>query len=141
MGLDRAMNISVSAIEAEQKRMEVISSNIANINTTRSEDGGPYRRLEAVFNETPYSFDEALSRAEQKLSGGVDVSVVEDSTPFKKVYNPSHPDSDKEGFVLLPNVELAKEMVDLVGSSKVHEANITAYNASKKMKQDALSIQ
>lgn len=145
MSLDNAMNISVSAIEAERKRMEVISSNIANINTTRSMDGGPYRRKIAVLGERPLSFYEELALADEKLikrEGGVGVmEIVEDKTPFQKVYNPSHPDADKDGMVRMPNINLSKEMVDMIESSKMYETNITAYNIAKKMAQDTLQIQ
>ena len=143
MGLDNALSISASAIEAERTRMEIISSNIANINTTRSIDGGPYRRREAVFAEKILSFDEELGLAENKLYGGGGVKVqdiVEDKTSFQKVYNPSHPDADKNGFVQMPNVKLSKEMVDMVEASNMYSANITAYNVAKKMAQDTLQI-
>ena len=141
--LNRAMDISVTAINAERKHMELISSNIANVNTTRSIDGGPYRRRIPIYEEEPVSFEKVLNRAEAKLSGGgVKISdVVEDQSPFQRVYNPSHPDADKYGFVNLPNVDLSKEMVDMVYTSKLYEANITAYNATKKMMQDTLQIQ
>ena len=141
--LNRAMDISVSAINAERKHMEIISSNIANVNTTRSIDGGPYRRRVPIYEEEAVSFDKELSRAEARLSGGgVKISdVIEDQSPFQRVYKPSHPDADAQGFVNLPNVDLSKEMVDMVYTSKLYEANITAYNATKKMMQDTLQIQ
>jgi flagellar basal-body rod protein FlgC len=143
MGLNEALNISVSGVNAERSHMELISSNIANINTTRSITGGSYRRKVAVFSETPLSFDEELTYAEKKiLSGGVEVAeIVEDKSPFNRVYNPSHPDADAQGFVNMPNIDLSKEMVDMVSSSKLYEANITAYNVTKKMMQDTLQIQ
>ena len=142
MSMDNSLSISTSAIQAERLRMELISSNIANINTTRSIDGGPYRRREAIFAEQSLSFDEELGLAQDKMnSGGVKISdIVEDKTPFPKVYNPSHPDADKDGFVEMPNVSLSKEMVDMVESSRMYEANITAYNVTKKMVQDTLQI-
>jgi flagellar basal-body rod protein FlgC len=142
MGLDQALDISVSAIYANRTHMEVISSNLANINTTRTVQGGPYRRKIPVFSEKPLEFSEALNAAESKLSGGIEVSeIVDDPTPFQKVFNPGHPDADSQGFVSLPNVSMAKEMVDMVYVSKVYEANITAYNATKKMEQETLQIQ
>ena len=137
MALDKALEISVSAIKSERERMEIISSNIANVNTTRSIDGGPYKRKIAVLEENPLTFNEELKR-----SGGVRVSdIVDDKTPLQKVYNPSHPDADKDGFVEMPNVNLAKEMVDMVEASRMFEANVTAYNIGKKMVQDTLQIQ
>jgi len=142
MGLDQALDISVSAINANRIHMEIISSNLANINTTRTLQGGPYRRKVPVFTEKPLEFSEALTSAERKLSGGIEVSeIVDDATPLQKVFNPGHPDADREGFVLLPNVSMAKEMVDMVYVSKVYEANITAYNATKKMEQEILQLQ
>ncbi len=143
MGLDNALAISVSGVTAERTHMELISSNIANISTTRSLSGGPYRRKEAVFSEKALSFDQELSAAERKMqSGGVEVQdVVEDKSAFNKVYNPSHPDADAQGFVKTPNVDMSKEMVDMVYASKLYEANITTYNATKKMMQDTLQIQ
>lgn len=141
--LDRALDISVSALNAERLRMELISSNIANVSTTRSLSGGPYRRKVAVFGESQLSFDDQLSAAQKKLEGGgVELlDIMEDNAPFQKVYNPSHPDADKEGYVSLPNVNLATEMVDMVSSSKMYEANVTAFNSTKKMMQDTLQIQ
>jgi flagellar basal-body rod protein FlgC len=142
MGLDQALDISISAVNANRIHMEIISSNLANINTTRTLLGGPYRRKIPVFSEKPLEFSQALTAAEKNLSGGIEVSeIVEDQTPLQKVFNPGHPDADSEGFVSLPNVSMAKEMVDMVYVQKVYEANITAYNATKKMEQDTLSIQ
>jgi flagellar basal-body rod protein FlgC len=142
MGLDQALEISLSGINANRIHMEMISSNIANINTTRTEQGGPYRRKVPVFGEKPVEFSDALSAAEKKISGGIEVKeIVDDPTPCTKVFNPGHPDADSNGFVLMPNVSMAKEMVDMVYVQKLYEANITAYSATKKMAQDTLSIQ
>ena len=142
MGLNRAMNISVSGIEAQRITMELIASNLANINTTRTIYGGPYRKRIPVMSEKSLSFAEELTKAEHKLyGGGVEVAdVVEDSAPFPKVYKPGHPDADAQGFVSLPNVNLSEEMVDLVYVSRLYEANITAFNATKKMMQDTLQL-
>lgn len=145
MGLIRAMDISVSGINAQRLTMELIASNIANINTTRTVYGGPYRRRIPVLAEKSVSFADELSRAERSLAmgeGGVEVlDVVEDSAPFQKVYKPGHPDADPQGFVSLPNVDLSEEMVNMVYTQRLHEANITAFNATKKMMQDTLQIQ
>ncbi len=145
MSLDQALEISVSGIEAERRAMELISSNIANISTTRTIYGGPYRRKIAVMQEKPLSFDQVLARAEAKVNGaagGVEVAdVVEDMSPFQKVYKPGHPDADEQGFVQMPNVNLSDEMVDMIYVSKLYEANINAYNATKKMVTDTLTIQ
>ncbi len=145
MSINRAMDISVSGILAEKTHMELIASNMANINATRTQDGGVYKRKVAVYSETPLSFESQLSRAQSKLAGkagGVSVKVVDDlASPMQKVYNPGHPDADVNGYVSLPNVSLATEMTDLIYSSKLYEANITVFNAAKKMGQDALQIQ
>jgi len=144
VGLNNALEISVSGIIAERDHMELISSNIANINTTRTMMGGAYRRKLAVYSEKPLSFAEELALAQQKksLGGGVEINnVVDDRSPFHKVYNPSHPDADAQGFVNMPNVDLSKEMVDMVEANNLYGANITAYNATKKMMQDTLQIQ
>lgn len=144
MGLNRAMDISISGIEAQRLTMELIASNLANISTTRTIYGEPYRRRIAVLSEKPISFAEELSRADRKLAGGGGVEVldvVQDTSPFQKVYKPGHPDADSQGFVSLPNVNLSTEMVDLMYTSRLYEANITAFNASKKMMQDTLQLQ
>lgn len=143
MGLNRAMEINISGIEAQRVAMELIASNLANINTTRTIYGGPYRRRVPLFSETTLSFADTLAGAEQKLyGGGVQVvDVVEDQAPFQKVYKPGHPDADAQGFVSLPNVNLSTEMVDLMYTQRLHEANITAFNTAKKMMQDTLQIQ
>lgn len=145
MGLIRAMDISVSGINAQRLTMELIASNIANINTTRTVYGGPYRRRIPVLAEKSVSFADELSRAERSLTmgeGGVEVlDVVEDAAPFQKVYKPGHPDADPQGFLSLPNVNLSEEMVNMIYTQRLHEANITAFNATKKMMQDTLQIQ
>lgn len=142
MGLDQAMQISVDGINASRIHMEIISSNLANINTTRTSLGGPYKRKIPVYAEKPIEFSEVLSSAQQKISGGIEVvDIAEDATPLQKVFNPGHPDADKDGYVSMPNVSMSKEMVDMVYVSKIYEANITAYNATKRMAQETLQIQ
>ncbi|MDD5382854.1 MAG: flagellar basal body rod protein FlgC [Candidatus Margulisbacteria bacterium] len=145
MGLNEAMSISMSGLDAQRLTMELIASNLANINTTRTITGGPYRRRIAVLSEKPIiSFSEELSRAEAKIvgkSGGVEVlDVVEDLTPFPKVFKPGHPDADEQGMVSLPNVNYSAEMVDLIEVQRMYEANITAFNATTKMMQDTLQL-
>jgi len=139
-------DISASALTAQRLRMDVISSNIANAESTRASyvDGKfvPYRRKEVVFAPAVSSFRNML---EDKLnaagSQGVQVtSIREDSTPFKQVYNPTHPDADENGMVYMPNVDLLKEMVDMISASRSYEANVTALNASKAMFMKSLEI-
>ena len=145
MGLNSAIDISTSAISAERMHMELITSNLANINTTRAVGGGTYKRKIAVYSEVPLDFEKELRKAGQKLesgAGGVVMKAADDnSASFQKVYNPGHPDADAEGYVFLPNVSLAQEMADLVYTSKLYEANITVYNATKKMGSDTLQLQ
>ncbi|MBN2258984.1 MAG: flagellar basal body rod protein FlgC [Clostridiales bacterium] len=137
MKLFSSLNISASGLSAEQVRMDTISSNIANVNTTRTEDGGPYIRKVAVFKE---KLDKAMTSAGSRLAG-VEVSeIVDDTTPLKKVYDPNHPDADEEGYVLMPNVDILNEMADLIVATRSYEANVTALNASKSMYLKALEI-
>ncbi|MEA3423139.1 MAG: flagellar basal body rod protein FlgC [Bacillota bacterium] len=135
MKLFSSISISATGLSAERLRMDTISSNIANVNTTRTEDGGPYKRKVAVFKE---NLDSAINN--NKL-GGVEVAeIVDDTTPLKKVYDPNHPDADEEGFVLMPNVNILNEMADLIVATRSYEANVTALNASKSMFLKALEI-
>jgi flagellar basal-body rod protein FlgC len=139
-------NISASALTAQRLRMDVISSNIANAETTRAGyvDGRfvPYRRKEVVFAPVAGRFQSLL---DQKLNAvgaqGVQaVAIQEDPTPFKQVYNPSSPDADENGMVLMPNVDVLKEMVDMISATRSYEANVTALNASKSMFMKSLEI-
>jgi flagellar basal-body rod protein FlgC len=126
MGLFDALNISASGMSAERLRMDVIAENLANANTTRGANGQPYQRQEVILQERAPSFGEVL--------GGVMVTgIVPDGTPGRRVYDPGHPDADKEGYVTLPNVNPVSEMVDLITSSRGYEANVTAMNAAKQM--------
>ena len=149
MSIFSSFNSSASALTAERFRMDVISSNIANAQTTRAtmnEDGEfePYRRKMVHLQPDGASFKSFLNRAstnQQRHSAGVKVSgVVEDREPFKPIYNPNHPDADEDGYVQMPNVDPLKEMVDLMGATRSYEANITALNANKTMLMKALEI-
>ncbi|NLB78877.1 MAG: flagellar basal body rod protein FlgC [Clostridiaceae bacterium] len=146
MGLFDSFNVSAAALTAQRLRMDVISQNIANVNTTRTEDGTPYRRKTVVFQEkeSDISFSQYLSeqsRSRFLTGGGVRVTeIAEDPTPFKEVYDPSHPDADENGIVRMPNVEIVSEMVNMISATRAYEANITALNASKSMASKALEI-
>lgn len=137
MGMFDAINISSSALHAERVRMDVISQNIANANTTRTENGTPYRRKIVVFEERKQSFGDLLNQKLSSLqdsSGGVRVkAIIEDMSPFKKVYDPTHPDADKNGYVNYPNVDIVTEMVNMIEASRAYEANVTALNITKSM--------
>ncbi|MNI46782.1 Flagellar basal-body rod protein FlgC [compost metagenome] len=148
MNFGSSFGISASALTAQRLRMDVISSNIANAETTRASvvDGKavPYKRkLVVLGTEQNNSFSNILN---SKLNGsngteGVKVqSIIEDSSPLKPVYNPSHPDADADGYVYMPNVDLTKEMVDMLSASRSYEANVTMLNASKAMVSKALEI-
>ena len=144
MKLFSSFNISSSGLTAERTRMDVISKNIANANTTRTSGGTPYRRQMTVFKEkesTPFSSYLSGYSKQQLNKEGVKISaVVEDKTPFKRVYDPGHPDADNEGYVSMPNVDVVKEMVDMITATRAYEANVTALNSSKSMAMKALEI-
>ena len=138
-----SLNISGSGLTAQKLRMDVISQNIANSQVTRTENGTPYRRKMVVLSSINGggSFRDALDKATNVKTSGVQVrSVVEDQSPLVPVYNPTHPDADAEGYIMLPNVNTAQEMIDMLGASRAYEANVTAFNATKAMVLKALEI-
>jgi flagellar basal-body rod protein FlgC len=126
MGMFDAFAISGSGMTAERLRMDVIASNLANADSTQGANGQPYRRRMVVLQAGSQSFDQVLSGV--KVAG-----IVEDQSPLRRVYDPSHPDADAQGYVTLPNVNPVTEMVDLITSSRGYEANVTAMNAAKQM--------
>lgn len=135
------MRISASGLSAERLRMDTISSNIANANTTRTEEGGPYRRKIAVFQERLKTEMDKQSRNINKIGLGVRaVGIVEDDSELQRVFDPNHPDADEEGYVLMPNVNILNEMVDMIAATRAYEANVTSMNASKSMLLKALEI-
>lgn len=145
MSIFKSMNVSASGLTAERLRMDIISKNIANVNTTRTLAGTPYRRQMAVFQEqgSGNDFETMLAKAKGSMTigNGVEVSeIVEDQSDFKRVYNPGHPDADDEGYVLMPNVDVVSEMVNLMTASRSYEANVTALNSAKSMAMKALEI-
>ncbi len=130
-----AFEISHSGLRAQRIRLDVIANNIANINTTRTPQGGPFRRQMALFSANP------LEPAPISDGRGVEVSqIVPDMSPFKTVYDPGHPDADANGYVLMPNVDVAVEMVDLISATRSYEANIASINATKQILRKALEI-
>lgn len=157
MSMFTAFNISATGMTAQQLRTDVISENIANVNTTRTADGTPYVRKAVVFTEKTLTTDTAITGARSngssfasvlksacngRLGDGVKVSsVYEDtSTDMNMVYDPSHPDADENGYVTYPNVNVVQEMTDLIDASRSYEANVSAFNASKSMATKGLSI-
>ena len=144
MGLFQSFNISASGMTAERFRTDIIAQNIANVNTTRTEDGEPYRRKIVTFSEknvTPFSQFYSTSR-NASVGNGVKVSSVKEDTfnDFIEEYDPSNPDADENGYVYYPNVNTVKEMTDLIDSTRAYEANATAFDASKSMAQTGLQI-
>ncbi|KJS23497.1 MAG: flagellar basal body rod protein FlgC [Clostridiaceae bacterium BRH_c20a] len=143
MSLFATFKVSASGLSAERLRMDVIADNISNAETTRTSAGGPYRRKMVVFS--PYrSFENTLKR-ESNLQQGVKVErIVEDKAPFKLVYSPEHPDAIQEGqekgYVAMPNVDIVKEMVDMISATRAYEANVASLNAAKSMAFKALEI-
>lgn len=140
-----SLNISGSALTAQKLRMDVIAQNISNAQTTRTENGEPYRRKLVVFqeNDNQSKFENMLTDAQEKTqyTGGVKVaSIVEDQSDLKPVYDPSNPDANENGYVMMPNVDTAKEMIDMISSTRSYEANVTAFNSIKSMAEKALDI-
>jgi flagellar basal-body rod protein FlgC len=138
-GLRAASDAAASALTAERTRLEAAVSNLANMESTRGPDGGPYRRRDVVLQTAPVgSFDAVLGRA--RASGVRVAAVVEDATEFRRRYEPSHPDADADGYVALPNVDPAQEMVDMVSAARAYQANLTAINLIRDMVQRALEL-
>lgn len=135
------LEVSASALGAQRWRLGVISSNLANAETTRTPQGGPYRRRDVVFSSTAPSFREVMGNLVQTPMRGVRVmGVLLDPRPLRVEYRPSHPDADASGYVTLPNVEPLEEMVNLIAAARSYEANIEILNATKAMLLKALEI-
>ena len=135
MGNFSSFDISASGLLAQRVRMDTIANNISNAETTRTPQGGPYRRQQAVFSLAI----QAAGFGEVNLMGPTP-SVEEDDTPPKMVYDPGHPDADAGGYVAMPNVNAMEEMVDLISATRAYEANIAAITAAKTMASAALEI-
>ena len=146
MGYFGALDIAASGLTAQRFRMDTISQNIANVSTTHTANGGPYRRKVTVFEErvgNP-SFDAYLR--EEPSSGGIPwrgvraARVVGDSAPFRKVYEPGHPDADADGYVSYPNVDVVTEMINMISATRSYEAGVTSINTTKGLASKALEI-
>ena len=144
MGLFQSFNISASGMTAERFRFDTIAQNIANVNTTRTEDGTPYRRKIVTFQEkavTPFTTYYSNSRAREVGNGVKVTSVKEDmENDFIMEYDPAHPDADENGYVSYPNVNTVTEMTNMISATRAYEANATAFEASKSMARTGLSI-
>ena len=142
-GIFNAMNVSASGMTAQRTRMDIISQNIANVNTTRDENGDVYKRQTVVFAENSNApFDHVLSNhLETYKAKGVKITaIVEDTREGSLVYDPSHPDADENGYVMYPNVNTVTEMTNLIDASRSYEANATAFNAAKSMAMKGLEL-
>jgi len=141
MSFLNSLNISGSGLTAQRLRMDVISENIANIDTTRTENGGPYRRKMVVLSSTSDFKNLLVQNLNDYEAGGVEVTdIIEDQSEFKLVYNPEHPDADENGYVSMPNVDSLKETVDMMEAYRAYQANVTALNTTKQMAVKALEI-
>lgn len=136
-----AIDAAASGLTAERLRMDVISNNIANANTTRTAEGGAYRRQIVLFEpRTGQSFAQMLSQEMDSGDGVKVVGIAKDNSPMRRVYEPNHPDADKDGYVEMPNINIVSEMVDMITATRAYEANVTAVNAAKSMALKALDI-
>ncbi len=165
VGFFTGLDISASGLRAQRIRQNVISSNLANAETTRTAEGGPYRRQRVQLEADPVEFDQFLVKEQDKIGGrktqnghmnipqpewplaqenigsGVKVAgIVKDDAPLRMVYDPSHPDADEKGYVAMPNVNVIEEMVDMITASRAYEANVTAFNSTKAMLTKALEL-
>lgn len=143
MALFQSFDIAASGMSAQRFRMDTIAENIANVNTTRTDDGTPYRRKVVTFREklTSPTFTDAMKKATEFRGDGVKVAgVFRDMSDYIMEYDPMHPDADENGYVSYPNVNTVTEMTNLIDSSRAYEANVTAFNALKSMASNGLQI-
>jgi flagellar basal-body rod protein FlgC len=143
MSMFGGMEISASALTAQRLRMNVTAENLANAETTKTADGTPYRRKEAIPGSGGFGaqLSKAMGGGSGVAPGGVQAAAItEDATGGKLVYDPSHPDADAQGYVRMPNVDTVTEMVDLIDAQRAYEANVTAMSASKQMFAKTLEI-
>ncbi|HKK01560.1 MAG TPA: flagellar basal body rod protein FlgC [Desulfuromonadales bacterium] len=137
MDIFQTMKIGASALQAQQVRLNTISSNLANIDTTHTPEGGPYQKKDVIFEPTTLSFDQSLQGAVQ----GVQVAgIVPDSAPPRLVYDPNHPDAGPNGYVKMPNVNVVEEVADMISASRAYEANVTTIKSATRMATKALEI-
>lgn len=141
MGMFDSMQINTSGLNLERFKLDVISSNIANVNTTRTEEGGPYIKKDVTFEESLKQQDSFFTGQTSEKSFGVRATgIEEDEENTKMVYDPTHPDAGPEGYVEYPNIDMADEMIDLMTTLRTYDANVTAINASKSLLNKSLEI-
>lgn len=143
MSFMSGMNISSSGMTAQRLRLDIISQNIANVNTTRDAEGNVYRRKTVVFAEkdaTP--FGDILMKTAGTSGSGVKVTEIseDNESELRKVYDPSHPDANEEGYVTYPNINIVQEMTDMIDATRSYEANVTAFNATKNIAMKGLEL-
>ncbi len=135
-----AFNVSASGLSTQRVRMNVISSNLANINSTETAEGGPYRRKDVIVSAMPVDAQSFGSVLQEKIHEVNVTDIVEDPRPFRTVYDPYHPNADKKGYVHYPNVNVVEEMVNMLSASRAYEANISVIKTTKGMAMNALDI-
>jgi flagellar basal-body rod protein FlgC len=143
MNIFTTLDIAASGLKAQRTRLNTISANMANAETTSTPEGGPYKKKSVVFETQKFSFSQHLdaSMAQQGQAEGVKVArIVEDTDPPQRVYDPSHPDAKEDGYVEMPNVSVLKEMVDMMSATRSYEANTTTIKSAKRMAMKALEI-
>jgi flagellar basal-body rod protein FlgC len=143
MDFFNSIQTSSSGLSAQRLRMNLISGNLANVNTTRTKGGGPYRRKEAVFAAQPLNSSFAnilMNRQKNQVSGVKVVKIHEDPNPPVMKYDPRHPHADDRGYVAMPNINIMEEMVNMISATRGYEANVTALKAAKDMAMKALEI-
>jgi flagellar basal-body rod protein FlgC len=152
MGIYTSIEVSASALSAERLNMDVIANNLANANTTRTPEGGAFKRQLAVFSQkadAPAGGDPAtggddlnpLTAGQKPVQNGVEVvGIMKDSTPDRLVYDPTHPDADANGYVHMPNIDVVKEMVDMIAASRAYQANVTAIQEARSMGSAAMNL-
>jgi flagellar basal-body rod protein FlgC len=141
MDIFSSFDVSASALKAQTIRLNTISSNLANVDTTSTPEGGPYKKKSVYFQSKPLSFRDELDNNLQGSVQGVEVTkIIEDKDPPRKVYDPSNPEADKNGYVSMPNISVLKEMVDMMSATRSYEANVTAIQSEKRMVLKAIDI-
>jgi len=141
MGIFDVLRISASGLKAQRTRMETVATNIANVHTTRTEEGGPFKKKDVVFSSLDVSQNSPFDSMFQERVQGVSVEeIVESAKPFEQTHDPFHPDADSDGYVTFPNVNVMEEMADMIAATRAYEANVNVVNNTKEMFTKALEI-
>ncbi len=141
MDIFASFKVSASALKAHKTRLDTISSNLANVETTSTPEGGPYKKKSVYFESRPLDFKGQMDAATKNSVQTVEVTkIVEDDSPPRKVYNPAHPDAGTDGYVDMPNISVMEEMVDMMSATRSYQANVTSLQSAKRMAMKALEI-